>query len=101
QLIKIDTKTMKADPKAAAVLKPFQQGKEELKKEPIGVETEVMLDATRDSSNEGKSSIRHNETNLGNVIADAMLWKAKSMPNLKDEIVVSLQNGGGVRTSIE
>ncbi len=101
ELIKIDSKTMKVDPKAAAVLKPFQQGKEDLKKESIGVEAEVFLDAKRDSSAEGASSIRHNETNLGNVIADAMLWKAKSMPNLKDEIVVSMQNGGGIRTSIE
>lgn len=101
ELIKIDPKTMKIDPKAQAVLKPFQQGKEDLKKESIGVVSEVFLDAKRDSSAEGISSIRHNETNLGNVIADAMLWKAKSMPNLKDGIVVSMQNGGGIRASIE
>ena len=101
ELIKIDSKTMKVDPKAEAVLKPFKQGKEDLKKESIGVKSEVLLDAKRDSSAEGVSSIRHNETNLGNIVADAMLWKAKSMPNLKDEIVVSMQNGGGIRTSIE
>ncbi|MGG0644972.1 5'-nucleotidase C-terminal domain-containing protein [Sporosarcina gallistercoris] len=101
ELIKIDTKTMKVDQKAAGVLAPFKQGKEQLKKESIGVESEVLLDAKRDSSNVGESSIRHNETNLGNIIADAMLWKAKSMPNLQGETIVSMQNGGGIRTSIE
>lgn len=101
ELTKIDPKTMKVDKQAEAILKPFKLGKEALKKESIGVETEVLLDAKRDSSAEGISSIRHNETNLGNLIADAMLWKAKTLSSLKDQTVVSIQNGGGIRTSIE
>ncbi|WOV84706.1 5'-nucleotidase C-terminal domain-containing protein [Sporosarcina jeotgali] len=101
ELIKIDPKTMKADKKAAAVLAPFKAGKEELKKEPIGVNSEVELSGARDSNAEGTSSVRHNETNLGNLIADAMLTKAKTLPGMDKETVISVQNGGGIRTSIE
>lgn len=100
ELIKIDPKTMKADKKAAGILAPFKRGVEELLKEPVGVETEVFLNGDRDSSNEGKSSVRHNETNLGNLVADAMLWKAKTLSSLEGKKVVSMQNGGGLRTDI-
>lgn len=101
ELIRIDPKTMKADKKAASVLAPFKAGKEELKKESIGVTSDVDLSGARDSNAEGKSSVRHNETNLGNLIADAMLTKAKTLPGMDTETVISMQNGGGIRTSIE
>lgn len=101
ELIKIDAKTMKADKKAEAVLAPFKAGKEELKKESIGVTSDVELSGARDSNAEGTSSVRHNETNLGNLIADAMLTKAKTLPGMDKETVIALQNGGGIRTSIE
>ncbi|WJY26467.1 5'-nucleotidase C-terminal domain-containing protein [Sporosarcina trichiuri] len=101
ELIKIDPKTMTADPQAAAVLAPFKAGKEELKKESIGVTTDVDLNGARDSNAEGTSSVRHNETNLGNLIADAMLSKAKTLPGMEEATVVAMQNGGGIRTSIE
>ena len=101
ELIKIDPKTMKADKKAEAVLAPFKAGKEELKKEPIGVNSDVELSGARDSNAEGTSSVRHNETNLGNLIADAMLSKAKTLPGMDKETVISVQNGGGIRTNIE
>ncbi len=101
ELVKIDPKTMKADKQAEAVLAPFKAGKEELKKESIGVSSDVGLSGARDSNAEGASSVRHNETNLGNLIADAMLSKAKTLPGMDKETVISMQNGGGIRTSIE
>ncbi|MGN7408133.1 5'-nucleotidase C-terminal domain-containing protein [Sporosarcina sp. SAFN-010] len=101
ELIVIDKEKIKPDKKAAGILAPFTLGVEELKKESIGVESEVVLDAKRDSSNEGTSSVRHNETNLGNLIADAMLWKAKTLPSLQGKTVIAMQNGGGIRTSVD
>ncbi len=42
--------------------------------------------------------VRNRETNLGNLIADAMLWKARqSDPTVQ----VALTNGGGIRAPIE
>lgn len=44
-----------------------------------------------------KSEVRSEETNLGDLTADANLWYAK----LEDpEVVLSLKNGGGIRASI-
>lgn len=41
--------------------------------------------------------VRTRETNLGNLSADANLWKAKT---LDPEVSVSLKNGGGIRSAI-
>jgi 5'-nucleotidase / UDP-sugar diphosphatase len=43
-----------------------------------------------------RGDVRKRETNLSNVIADANLWKTQ-----KYGTTISLQNGGGVRASIE
>ena len=56
--------------------------------------TEVALDGLR-------SSVRTKETNEGNLIADALLWQART---LADEFgvaapMVALQNGGGIRNN--
>lgn len=90
--------TVKADPAVAKVLAPFTDKVNEIKNASIGVKATVLLDGKRDSENSGVSSVRHNETNLGNLMTDAMLWKAKSI-NAKTSIAI--QNGGGIRTSIE
>ncbi len=58
-----------------------------LKAEVIG-RTEVDLDGER-------GHVRTRETNLGNLIADAMLWKAQSAG-----AKIAIQNGGGIRASI-
>ncbi|UHA75065.1 bifunctional metallophosphatase/5'-nucleotidase [Paenibacillus sp. 481] len=46
----------------------------------------------------GRDKIRSEETNLGNMIADAMLERTRSMPGFEAD--VALTNGGGIRTSI-
>lgn len=56
-------------------------------------------------SYEGKSISRMAETNLGLLVADAMLWEANKLLNGNDEAknldLVVLQNGGGVRSTID
>ncbi len=50
--------------------------------------TEVALNAARED-------IRARETNFGNVICDAMLWKTRGFGT-----TLAIQNGGGIRASI-
>ncbi|WP_336990282.1 5'-nucleotidase C-terminal domain-containing protein [Bacillus infantis] len=45
----------------------------------------------------GNPAARTGETNLGNLITDGMLAKAKT---INPETVIALQNGGGIRTSV-
>lgn len=52
--------------------------------------TEVYLDGRR-------SEVRTEETNLGNLSADANLWYAKQFDS---NVVISIKNGGGIRASI-
>lgn len=81
------------DAEAAEILAPFKEEVEELKETPIGVEANVFLNGTR-----GEFGIRASETNLGNFITDGMLAKAKT---INPETTIALQNGGGIRASIE
>jgi 5'-nucleotidase len=55
--------------------------------EPVGSST-VALDGDRDA-------VRSRETNLGDLIADAMLWKTGTL-----DAQAAIQNGGGIRASI-
>lgn len=57
----------------------------------VFAKTEVDLNGARDPGN------RTEETNLGNLITDAMLWKANS---LGEQVDVAITNGGGIRASI-
>ncbi|MCK5769409.1 5'-nucleotidase C-terminal domain-containing protein [Algiphilus sp.] len=52
--------------------------------------TEVFLDGRR-------GSVRTEETNLGNLTADANLWYAR---RADEDVVISLKNGGGIRAAI-
>lgn len=88
-----DVALAEADEEAAALLKPFADEIDELKKKEIGVEANVFLNGTR-----GEFGIRSSETNLGNFITDGMLAKAKT---INPETTIALQNGGGIRASIE
>jgi 5'-nucleotidase len=65
----------------------FQEPIEALKALVVG-ETLVDLDGER-------ANVRTRETNLGNLIADAMLWKAQVAQGK-----IAIQNGGGIRASI-
>lgn len=61
---------------------------EEMKKQVVG-STTVALDGER-------ANVRTKETNLRNLVADAMLAKAKESVNA----TIAMQNGGGIRASI-
>jgi len=58
-----------------------------LKAEVVG-ETKADLDGDR-------ARVRTRETNMGNLVADAMLWKAAAAG-----AQIAIQNGGGIRASI-
>ncbi len=81
------------DAEAAEILAPFKEDVEELKETEIGVEANVFLNGTR-----GEFGIRASETNLGNFITDGMLAKAQQ---INPDTTIALQNGGGIRASIE
>jgi 5'-nucleotidase len=83
-----------ADLKAAAV-DPVIAGLESLEQNVIGT-SEVALNGIR-------SNVRTVETNLGNLIADALLWQATNLAGSfgVPEPDVALQNGGGIRNDSE
>lgn len=70
--------------KLAELAKPL----EELKKQIIG-KTTVELDGRR-------AVVRNQESNLGNLVADAMLWYTR-----RDKTQIAIANGGGIRASIK
>lgn len=48
-----------------------------------------------------RSQVRTQETNLGNLTADANLWYANLLnPNTDADVDISLKNGGGLRTEV-
>ena len=48
-----------------------------------------------------RGQVRTQETNLGNLSADANLWYANQLnPSNDDPVLVSIKNGGGIRTEI-
>ncbi len=82
------TETFKADSRLAATLRAFSVPVDGFRKNIVG-EAKVRLNGDR-------ADVRKRETNLSNIIADANLWKTQ-----KYGTTISLQNGGGVRASIE
>lgn len=96
-LISVDEKdsneqyVIKPDPEALQILNTkYKPGVEELKQTEVGT-TEVKLNGVR-------ADVRTKETNLGNLIADGMLDAAQAAGT---NAVIALQNGGGIRESIE
>ncbi|MEW8985580.1 MAG: DUF6359 domain-containing protein, partial [Bacillus sp. (in: firmicutes)] len=87
----LDTKTFEEDETAAARVAELAAPIEELKKTVIG-QSEVVLDGAR-------ANVRTKETNLGNMIADGMLAKANELE--KEPVHIAIQNGGGIRASID
>jgi len=79
--------TFAEDAAIAADVARYGQPIEQLKATLIG-QTTVNLEGTREL-------VRSQETNLGNLICDAMLWKTAP-----EKTQVCLQNGGGIRASI-
>ena len=75
------------DPDIAAAVAEYAAPIEELKATIVGHST-VDLEGAREL-------VRSRETNLGNLICDAMLWDTAS-----EGTQISIQNGGGIRSSI-
>ncbi|WP_411553794.1 5'-nucleotidase C-terminal domain-containing protein [Paenibacillus lautus] len=96
-LISVDEKdsagqyVIQPDQEALQILNTkYKPGVEELKQTEVGL-TEVKLNGVR-------ADVRTKETNLGNLIADGMLDAAQAAGT---NAVIALQNGGGIRESIE
>ncbi|MFC0272898.1 bifunctional 2',3'-cyclic-nucleotide 2'-phosphodiesterase/3'-nucleotidase [Metabacillus herbersteinensis] len=77
------------DPQAKIILDDYKAEIESFKNIVVG-KTEVALNGERDD-------VRTKETNLGNLIADGMLAKAKETKGA----TLAITNGGGIRTSID
>ena len=85
-----------ADPEAAEVLKEFSaQIEEKMNAESGAVALKDLPNPRQDKP--GDDSVRANETELGNLVTDAMLAKAQEK---FPETVIALQNGGGIRAPI-
>ena len=54
-----------------------------------------VVGSTSTNLNGAREDIRARETNLGNLICDAMIWKAADLG-----ATIAIQNGGGIRASI-
>lgn len=80
--------TIKDDPEVAKKLADLAKPLDDLKKQIIGKTTVDLI---------GDAQIlRNQETNLGNLVADAMLW-ATAM----DKTQIAIVNGGGIRRTIK
>ena len=85
----LDVNTYAPDAEALAKVNELKAPLEELKKTKVG-STSVFLDGER-------TNVRYKETNLGNLIADAMAQRANQMV---PGTFIAMQNGGGIRASI-
>ncbi|PWV95707.1 2',3'-cyclic-nucleotide 2'-phosphodiesterase (5'-nucleotidase family) [Paenibacillus cellulosilyticus] len=100
KLIEIDAKdsagqyVIASDAAAEAKLAEYAAPLDELKQTIIGY-TETVLDGER-------GNVRKKETNLGDLMADGMLAKVKSLVPASADVegYVTIQNGGGIRASI-
>ncbi|MGM9929044.1 MAG: bifunctional metallophosphatase/5'-nucleotidase, partial [Bacillus sp. (in: firmicutes)] len=96
----IDVSKQAEDAEAAEMLKEYSATIDALKNEETGATTTKELTNPRisDEGNTEQLSVRKNETELGNLITDGMLWAAKQ----KDaNVVIAMQNGGGIRSGID
>jgi len=75
------------DPRMVSVLDRYRPEIDALMTQVVG-ETTVDLNGAREE-------VRVGETNLGNLICDAMLWKTRGLG-----ATIAIQNGGGIRASI-
>lgn len=95
QLIRNTTEDgLTPDPEIQAnVVEPLEAAIAELEATEVGT-TEVFLNGVR-------GDVRTQETNLGNLIADALLWQASQLADsFNAQIpVIGIQNGGGIRNS--
>ncbi|MCM3663682.1 5'-nucleotidase C-terminal domain-containing protein [Mesobacillus subterraneus] len=87
----LDVKAYPEDPEAAKILnEKYKPAVDEMKQTVIGTTTVELVG--------GNPAARTGETNLGNLITDGMLAKAKT---INHNTVIAVQNGGGIRTSVD
>ncbi|MEY8344940.1 5'-nucleotidase C-terminal domain-containing protein [Niallia circulans] len=92
----INASQKEADPEAAAILAPYKDKITQLSTQESGAIALKTLANPR--LGEGSTvSVRANETELGNLVTDAMLAKAKEK---YPKTVIAFQNGGGIRAAI-
>ncbi|HLG27043.1 MAG TPA: 5'-nucleotidase C-terminal domain-containing protein [Paenisporosarcina sp.] len=92
------SKDITPDQGAVDLLAPYKAGVEELKAQQTGAVATAALDGSRLADNEDGSGVRTSETNLGNLMTDGMLAKAKT---INSKTTIAIQNGGGIRASID
>lgn len=92
----IDVASKAADAEAAAVLAPYKAEIDSLTNQETGAVAKKPLLNPRLTDSE--VSVRANETELGNLVTDAMLAKAKEK---NENVVIAMQNGGGIRAAID
>lgn len=85
----VDKEQVAADPTFEAKLNDFKAPVEALNNKVIG-KTAVLLDGER-------ANVRSKETNLGNMICDAMLDRVSTATGA----TIAIQNGGGIRATIQ
>src|SRR5699024_9885422 len=96
ELLEIEDVT--PDLEAKEVLKTYKTQIDEINNEEIGaVATKDLLNPRQNDQGEGES-VRANETELGNLVTDAMLAKAREK---YPETLIAFQNGGGIREEID
>lgn len=95
----LDTsKDITPDKGAVDVLAPYKAGVEELKAQQTGAVATAALNGSRLADNADGTGVRTSETNLGNLMTDGMLAKAKT---INPKTTIAIQNGGGIRASID
>ncbi|MEI3613733.1 bifunctional metallophosphatase/5'-nucleotidase [Pseudogracilibacillus sp. SO30301A] len=93
----IEVENYEEDSEANGVLKKYKDQIDSVMNEPSGAEALKDLPNPR-LGEDSDDSVRANETELGNLVTDAMLAKAKEK---FPETVIALQNGGGIRAPID
>lgn len=93
--LKTSSVSVTPDITVAAMVSTIQQQVENAYGQPFAISS-VTLDGSKDPG------VRTKETNLADLITDALLWYAKqnSLVSLPDDHVISLMNGGGIRASV-
>lgn len=92
----IDVTQKQADPEALNTLSAYKSEVDQLSNQETGAVAQKPL--TNPRLTDSDVSVRANETELGNLITDAMLTKAQEkMP----EVSIAMQNGGGIRAAID
>ncbi|GLC88934.1 5'-nucleotidase C-terminal domain-containing protein [Lysinibacillus piscis] len=93
----IDLAKVTPDSAAVKILAPYKAKVDAVNNKEIGVKLAQDLVNPRATETD-LTSVRSNETALGNIITDGMLAKAQKYTD--KTVVMALQNGGGIRAAI-